>query len=166
MVVDINEELIATVTGLPMVGHKFYKDKKSNEEVMTQFFKDNEWKKLIKMESWGYERKSLKKVWANIAEVIMWYVNLEDRFTKILGHHFTLLNHFRHGLLISFPFFLLSSMEVSIYVHLKNRRALVLHEGLIILIMEHFRSLVPAPAIKGKEKILSKASGLDTSCDQ
>lgn len=69
--VEVNDELVATVIGMPTVGHKFFKDKKSNEEVMAQFFKDNEWKKLVKLESWGYERKSLKKIWVSVVEVLI-----------------------------------------------------------------------------------------------
>lgn len=40
------------------------------------------------------------------------------------------------------------------YAHLKNRRALILHEGLILLIMEHVKALILAPTIKGKEKFV------------
>lgn len=88
-------------------------------------------------------------------EIIILYVTLEGKFTIILDHHFTLLNHFRHGLFISFPFFLLSSLEVFVYAHLKNRRVSVLHEGLILHIMEHGRACIPAKSLKGKEKALS-----------
>lgn len=99
----------------------------------------------------------------------MWYVTLEGRFKALLGHHFTLLNHSRHGLFISFPFFLLSSLESSMYALLKNRRAPILHEGLIFLIMEHFQSLSLALTIKGKEDILSAlfgSSDSDSSSDE
>lgn len=118
------------------------------------------------METWDYERKSLKKIWVNILKVIMRYVTLKGRFTIIPGHHFNLLNHFRHGLFISFSFFLLSSMEVSVYAHLKNTRAPILHEGPILLIMKHVKTLLLASSIKGKEKIpsvVSGSSGLDIS---
>lgn len=107
------------------------------------------------MESWGYERKPLKNIWMNVVEVLMCYVTLEGKFNTIFGHHFTLLNHFRHGLFISFLFSLLSSMEVSIYANLMNRRAPILHEGLILLIMENVKALLLVPAISNKEKIMS-----------
>lgn len=77
-----------------------------------------------------------------------------------------LLNHFRHGLFISFPFFLLSSMEVFVYAHLKNKRAPILHECLIILMMEHIKALLHAPIVNEKKNILSKvfgSSGSDTN---
>lgn len=93
MEVEVNEDLIATIMGLLTVGQKFFKDKKRNEEAMVQFFKDDERKQLIKLESWGYERTSLKKIWVSVSEVLMHYVTLEGRFRAILGHHFTLLNH-------------------------------------------------------------------------
>lgn len=43
---------------------------------------------------------------------------------------------------------------------------MILHEGLVLLIMEHVKDVVPPSIINGKEKILSEASsssGLDTS---
>lgn len=86
-----------------------------------------------------------------MAKVIICYVTLEGHFDAILGCHFSLLNHFRHGLHVSFPFFLFSSLEVLVYAHLKNYRALVLHEGLILLIMEHVRVHTPTKSIKEVE---------------
>lgn len=64
--VEVNEEFIASITGFPTVGRKFFKDKKSNEEAMTQFFKDGERKNLVKLNNWGYDRNSLKKIWARV----------------------------------------------------------------------------------------------------
>lgn len=93
----------------------------------------------------------------------MWYMMLEGRFKVLLGHHFTLLNHFRHGLFIFFPFFLLSSLESFVYAHLKNRRALILHEGPILLIMEHVQSITPVPAITGKGEDFDALSGWSDS---
>lgn len=60
--VEVNEDLISTVTGMPTMGRKFFKEKKSNEEAMTQFFKDDDRKNLVKLESWSYDRTSLKKI--------------------------------------------------------------------------------------------------------
>jgi hypothetical protein len=95
----------------------------------------------------------------DIIEFIMWYVTLDGHFTKLLGHHFTLLNHFIHGFLFfSLPFFLLTSVEGLIYAHMKNKRAIVLHKGLILLIMEHAKAHIPNKAIKGKWFFLSDES--------
>lgn len=44
----INEEFISFIIGLSMDGRKFFKERKSKNEAMDQFFKDNEWEKLIK----------------------------------------------------------------------------------------------------------------------
>lgn len=48
-------------------------------------------------------------------------------------------------------------------MYFKNRRAPILHEGLILLSMEYVKALIPAPTMKGKEKFVSDMSGLSGS---
>lgn len=38
----INELFISAITGLSLVGHNFFKERKSNEDAMDRFFKDEE----------------------------------------------------------------------------------------------------------------------------
>lgn len=70
----------------------------------------------------------------------MKFFTLDGRFTKIYGHHFVLLNHFRHNEKISFPFYLLSSLSASIFDFKENPHVNpVLHQGLISLIYKQLK---------------------------
>lgn len=39
----------------------------------------------------------------------MEYLTLDGRFSRIYGHHFVIMNHFRYGVKISFSFYLMSA---------------------------------------------------------
>lgn len=52
-------------------------------------------------------------------------------------------NHFLHKMLVSFPYFLLASMDHAIKEHCKNPKLLVLHLGLILLIMKFMKTQEP-----------------------
>ncbi len=56
-------------------------------------------------------------------------------------HHFVILNHFHHKSRISIPFYLLTSMNKAISSFKKKATVnRALHEGLLLLIHEHFRA--------------------------
>lgn len=82
-----------------------------------------------------------------MAEFIMRYITLNGRYASIFSYHFTILNYFRHGKIISIPFYLASSLENSLEKHLENPNNPVLHEGLIVLIMEYTKSLEIVPPL-------------------
>ena len=68
--------------------------------------------------------------------VVIEYLTLDGRFTKIFGHHFMLVNYFKHRVRISFPFYLrqlLDYMILSIQNDPEGDHAF--HEGLMVLIM-------------------------------
>ena len=68
--------------------------------------------------------------------VIIEYLTLDGHFRKLYGHHFMLINHFRHGIRINMPFYLRQSLGYSILAlqnDLDGDHAC--HEGLMVLIM-------------------------------
>lgn len=118
------------------------------EEVLTVFFnKQSERDRVRKMVDKGYNRKYLMSLLADMAKGIMRYITLDEHFASIFSYHFMILNHFRHDRRISLPFYLLSSLENSLTNHAKNDDNPILHEGLIMLIMEHNKShgVKPSP---------------------
>ncbi len=95
-------------------GIKFYRDKKMLANVVNDFVKnDKERDKLIKIDTY-YDIESTKKLWRYVLKILIEYITLDPRFDKIRTHHFVLLNHFRHGVTISLPFYLYTSMFKSI----------------------------------------------------
>ena len=105
------------------------------------FVKDKyERKKLIKVKIY-YEMESIKKLWRYVLWVIIEYISLDSRFDRIKMHHFILLNHFRHGIKISFPFYLFTSMSKGIE-GLKRKIIAnpALHEVLLLLVYEYLKT--------------------------
>ena len=91
---------------IPLEWINFFKDKKMSANTIKDFVKDeDERKKLVKAEMY-YKMESIKKLWRYVLRVIIEYISLDSRFDRIIMHHFVLLNHFRHGIKISFPFYL------------------------------------------------------------
>lgn len=70
----------------------------------------------------------------------MCYFTLDGIFSSLFGYHFILVNHFHHKKVISFSFYFLTSLEYEIKEHRKNYKLPILHEGLIMLIMEYMKS--------------------------
>ncbi len=101
---------------------------------------ENERKKLVKTETY-YETQSINKLWRYVLRVIIEYISLDTRFARVRTHHFVLLNHFRHGIKISFPFSLFTSMSKSIE-GLTNKLTAnpTLHEGFLLLVYEYLKT--------------------------
>lgn len=75
----------------------------------------------------------------------MEYLTLDCHSTRVYGHHFVIMNHFRHGVKMSFLFYLMSILRANFNDHKKNPSKFpILHEGLLVLIDSHFHAL-PAP---------------------
>lgn len=71
---------------------------------------------------------------------------MDGHFTRVYSYHFSLLNHFRYKVRVSFPYYLLYSLRKSLDDHKKNPKGFpILHTGLIRLIFEHYQKM-PAPA--------------------
>jgi len=62
----------------------------------------------------GFDCEILPKLWYDVCYMLIKNFTLEGRFKCFFYYHFALLNHFHHSKVISFPFYLLSSLETSI----------------------------------------------------
>ena len=138
---QITEEVVAEVTGIPMEGFKFYRDKKLSSNAIKDFVKNSkELNKLIKKESF-FVTETIKNLWRYVLYGIIEYVTLDPRFDRVRTHHFVILNQFRHDSKISFPFYLFTSMNRVISSFKKKATVNpALHEGLLLLIHEHFKA--------------------------
>lgn len=145
----IHEPFIIEISRLSMEGKKFYWERKNSDEALSIFYdKKSDWSRVKKNEDGGYNRKDLLKIWVDIAKFIVRYITLEGHYASIFSYHFTILNHLRHDKIFSIPFYLLSSLENSIHKNFENEENPVLHEGLILLVVEFSRArkVRPSPA--------------------
>lgn len=94
---------------------------------------------------------------------LMHCFTLDGRYSALYGNHFVMLNHFHHGNLISFPFYLLLWLEDGIADFRRNPRNSFLHEGLMLLIFKHIKANLviesPVPVNFDKSKKREKGSG-------
>lgn len=83
--------------------------------------------------------------------MVVRYFTLDGRFSIIYGYHFMLLNHFRHNRAISFPYYLLLSLENGIQDHRKNPNNPYLYEGLMLLLVDHIKAnfFIPLRLLRG-----------------
>ena len=138
---QVNVELIAQVTKIPLEGINFFRDKKMLGNIAKYFVRDeDERKKLMKAEKY-YEMESIKKIWRYVLRVIIEYISLDSSFDRIRMHHFILLNNFRHGIKISFPFYLFTFMSKGIEGFKKKPTTNPsLHKGLLLLVYEYLKT--------------------------
>lgn len=74
--------------------------------------------------------------------VLMEYVTLDGRYTRVFKYHSILLNHFKHQVRVSLPFYLASSLNASLRNNRQNpTRHSILHEGLLMLIHDHLKAM-------------------------
>ena len=139
---QITEEVIAAVAEIPREGIKFFRDKKMSMNAVDNFVKNlKEEKRLVKSETF-YEYNSIKKLWRYMLRALIEYVTLDLQFDRVRTHHFILLNHFQHGVKILFSFYLFTSLSKVLSCYKKKPSANpALHEGLLLLVYEHFKAL-------------------------
>ena len=89
------------------MGNNFYRDRKIFDSVVDNFPKmSKERKNLVKKKGITYlQPNSLKKFWRIILRAIVSYITLHGRFSRVYTYHFFMLNHFRHNVNISIPFY-------------------------------------------------------------
>ena len=123
--------------GLGVDGMNFYRDKKVSNKVVNKFAEiAKERKHLVKISNSYFSSNNISCPWRFVLFSLIEYVTLDGCFTKICGHHFMLVNHFRHGLRIDFPFYLcqsLGSTNLTLSNDLEGDHAF--HEGLMVLII-------------------------------
>ena len=135
------EEVIAIVSEILIEGFKFFTDKKLSAIAVRDFLKDAKELKALKKIDMYYIPNTMKKLWRYVLRAIIEYITLDPRFDQARTHHFVLLNHFWHNNKISFLVYLLTSMS-KVVDSLKKKPTVkpALHEGLLLLIYEHFKA--------------------------
>ena len=138
---QITEEVIVTVTEIPIEGFKFFRDKKLSANAVRDFVEsEKELKARRKIDTY-YFPDSMKKRWRYVLRAVIEYFTLDPRFDRARTHHFVILNHFWHNVKISFPFYLLNSMSKALGSFKKKPTANpALHKGLLLLSYEHFKA--------------------------
>lgn len=149
----VDESLVAEVINLSIEGIKFYKDRNLSDGTIKKFPKIvKEKENLVRVNKSNFEKKQIKPIWRELLKVIMEFFTLDDKFMKIYGYHFVMLNHFRHKVNIYFPFYFLSSLNANINEHRENPHINpVIHQGLILPIYDQFK----AKASENPNKALS-----------
>lgn len=145
--VIINEGLIGEVTGLSIEGMKFFRDRKISDEAVMKFPKSEEEREvMVKVSNSYFEANTIKNLGREVFRVVMEYITMDERFTRVYDYQFILLNHFKYKVKVYFPHYILCSLKHYILEHHKSpRSAPILHVDLIQLILENFASL-PTPS--------------------
>ena len=104
---EVTEEVIVEATGLDMDDINFYWESKFLDRAIDEFVElEHEKSRLVKIGNSYINLASISQPWRFVLFVIMEYLTLDGRFTKLYGYHFMLANHFRHDVRINFPFYL------------------------------------------------------------
>lgn len=134
---EVSGDIIAEEMGLDMEGINFYWDRKLSDRGVDEFADSaKEHNRLVKIGNSYFSPRSILHPWIFFMFLVIEYLTLDSHFTKIYGHHFMLVNHFRHRVRIYFPFYLRQSLGNSILVFQNDPEGdHAYHEGLMVLIM-------------------------------
>ena len=98
--------------------------------------------------------------------VIIEYLTLDGQFIKIYGHHFMLVNHFRHGIRINLSFYLRQYLGNSSMAFQNDPDGdHVCHEWLMVLIMNLLKSKRVDGPKQSKKVIDYETEGNDSKED-
>lgn len=112
---NVDEEVIAEATRMITEGMKFYRDHNMSDKAVNNFpVTDDERRKMVKIDNSYDAPKRICRPWRFVLFASITYITLDGRFTRAYGHHFVLLNHFRHGEKVSLPYYLACSMDHNI----------------------------------------------------
>lgn len=128
-----------------MEGKEILRGKNPSQFTVNIFLKFKEGLKLVKNSNGGYQVEFLIPLWVGVVKVHMQYFTLDEWFITIYGYYFSLLNHYRHKLMVLFPSYLLSSLETSIKDHNKKQSNLFF----IVVTVEHYKVLLSLPKSEG-----------------
>ena len=151
--VNLSEDFIAEVTGLPKEGIKFTKQTSISNAAFKKFPKTKDEEKQLEKRGDFFDLHQIKEIWRDVLGCIREYFILDGRNKRVHKCHFVFLNHFRHKDCISFPFYLRFSLIHSLEAHKKKVSRPILHEGLILLIDEYCKNnrIASSPS-KNKKK--------------
>ena len=104
---EVREDNIVEAISLELDGINFYRDKKLSNRVVDEFVEmTKERDGLVKIGNSYFNPYSISRPWRFVIFFVTEYLTLDGCFTKIFGHHFMLVNHFRYRVRISFLFYL------------------------------------------------------------
>ena len=137
----VTEEVISSISEIPVEGFKFFRDKKFSANAVKDFVESEKKMKVLRKIDTYYVLDTMKKLLRYVLRAVIEYITLDPRFDWACTHHFVLMNHFWHSRKNSFPFYLLTSMN-KVVESLKKNPTInpTLHEGLLLLIYEHFNA--------------------------
>ncbi len=83
---DVIKEIITEATGLDLDGINYYRERKLSEKAIEDFVEtEQERKHLVKIGNSYYNPASISCPWHFVLFVIMEYLTLDGRFTKVYG---------------------------------------------------------------------------------
>ena len=105
------EDIIVEATRLDIEGINFYRDRKLSNRVVEEFVDSaKEHNRLVKIGNSYFSLGSISHPWRFFMFVVIKYLTLDGCFTKIYGHHFMLVNHFRYRVTLNLPLYLRKSL--------------------------------------------------------
>lgn len=139
---EVTEDIIVEATCLDTEGINFYRDRKLSDRVVEEFAKTaKERNRLVKICNSYFRPGSISRPWRFVMFVVIEYLTLDDRFTKIFGYHFMLVNYFRHRVRLNLPFYLRQSLGTTILaIQNDPEGGHACHEGLMVLVMNLLKS--------------------------
>jgi len=105
---DITEEFIARVTGLPVVGKRWFIRKVNDPSLKGDFLQERE--SLVK-KGRGIDKLSLPKPWPDVALYLIKYITFEGRIKIVSNYNFPLQNHLWDQQLINLPYFMVGNIR-------------------------------------------------------
>jgi len=148
---EVSERVITLATIMSTQGLKLQQKTKIADLSSQQLFL-GVGKELVPYQG-SFDRAKLPEPWDAMCFILMKYFTLKGRFTRFYNYHLPLLNHFHRNAKISFPFYLLSSLEHSVLrVQAKlakntTMKPIPLHQGLILCLYNHHLALEPSKTI-------------------
>lgn len=138
----VTEDIILEATGLDTEGINFYRDRKLLDCDVEEFAETTkEHNRLVNITNAYFSPSSISRPWRFTMFVVIEYLTLDEYFTKIFGHNFMLVNHFRHRVRLNLPFQLQQSLGNTILAIQNNPEGdHACHEGLMALFMNLLKS--------------------------
>jgi hypothetical protein len=137
---QVSEDTIATTTGIPVQGEKWFKGMALDSTYCNDYFKlEHQNEKL----SAGVPRKYMLDHFDKLLHVIQCFFTCEGRFNMVYQYHLRLLMHFTGKQALNLPFYLyrsLGKMSNKVQERSKWVEHNIFHSGLIkLLVLEELR---------------------------
>jgi hypothetical protein len=114
----VSEESIASVTGLPRIGDRWFNRKTHLSDAQKGFLVNTD---QVQNKGRGVDFNSLPEPWGKVAEFLKRYITCEGRYQVVYFSDFILLSHLRHQKFINIPYFLLHSLHNMAHFEKKSK---------------------------------------------